>query len=256
MTTDKFRKMPAFPEKHVTRFWSKVDRSSIDKCWEWKRYKEPLGYGQVGVPGGQVMLAHRVAYFLYWGVDPAEKCVLHKCDNPPCCNPNHHFLGTRAENTADMINKGRDVKAAPEYVYNGISATDVTFMREMFWCGEFSKSHIARTFCIPIASATHIINGRSRKHIPMPPESKTKRHLVGAPVGSRSASATTGVYENDVFLMREMYCLGNMKATDIAKKYSVTFTSVYTIVTGQSWKHVPFPDGGRPGMRSPRVRKR
>jgi len=51
--------------------------------------------------------AHRVAWELHYGPIPQNMQVLHRCDNPPCCNPDHLFLGTQADNVADMIAKKR-----------------------------------------------------------------------------------------------------------------------------------------------------
>lgn len=53
---------------------------------------------------------HRIAYKFFKGQDPAEFFVCHKCDNPPCCNPYHLFIGTPQDNTADMVKKGRGLK--------------------------------------------------------------------------------------------------------------------------------------------------
>jgi hypothetical protein len=92
----------------VERFWKRVQKGGPDDCWPWHGAKSKDGYGEVGVACTSTH-AHRVAYELTHG--PVGKtykiCILHTCDNPPCCNPAHLFAGTRKDNVADMVNKGR-----------------------------------------------------------------------------------------------------------------------------------------------------
>lgn len=98
-------------EKTIARFWSKVDERGPEECWEWQacRLEKRGGYGQIGVDvnGRRVTAyAHRVAYEIANGVS-APRLLRHKCDNPPCCNPGHLIPGTHAENTDDMMVRGR-----------------------------------------------------------------------------------------------------------------------------------------------------
>lgn len=86
------------------RFWAKVRKS--DGCWPWIKSRQPYGYGRFNYQGKQVQ-AHRVAWILTNGPIPDDLCVLHSCDNPPCCNPDHLFLGTKGDNNRDCIRKGR-----------------------------------------------------------------------------------------------------------------------------------------------------
>jgi hypothetical protein len=86
------------------RFWPRVDRSG--DCWEWRGGRIPQGYGAVWI-NGQNHPAHRVAWELTVGPIPPGLMVLHRCDNPPCVNPAHLWLGTQADNMADKVRKGR-----------------------------------------------------------------------------------------------------------------------------------------------------
>ena len=83
-------------------------------CWEWKYGKISTGYGAILLPNGKQILAHRLSYELFYGEVPSDKLVCHICDNPPCVNPIHLFLGTYKDNTQDMLSKGR-AKGGPKY---------------------------------------------------------------------------------------------------------------------------------------------
>lgn len=81
-------------------------------CWVWQGACNPAGYGQVGIGGrkdNKRVSVHRVAYELFVGEIPEGMQLLHKCDNSPCANPDHLFLGTQSDNLFDMSNKGRHV---------------------------------------------------------------------------------------------------------------------------------------------------
>lgn len=75
-------------------------------CWEWTRFKDNEGYGQIDW-GAEKWGASRWAYLVINGDFPRELYVLHKCDNPSCCNPDHLFLGTQKDNIQDAISKRR-----------------------------------------------------------------------------------------------------------------------------------------------------
>ncbi len=75
-------------------------------CRNWTGCRDPRGYGRLCIRG-LPRLAHRAMWTLTNGKIPDGLCVLHRCDNPACCNIEHLFLGTRADNNADKMTKGR-----------------------------------------------------------------------------------------------------------------------------------------------------
>lgn len=98
------------PKPLGERFWPKVDRRGDDECWEWRGSRGVSGYGCVELPETRRLVgAHRASWILHFGSIPDGLFVLHRCDNPPCVNPHHLFLGTHEDNMADASVKGRIV---------------------------------------------------------------------------------------------------------------------------------------------------
>lgn len=97
-------------EQVISDFWSKVDIRGDNECWPWKAglkgRKPPYHYGSFW-GNGRRWGAHQFALILTIGQLPEGQGALHHCDNPPCCNPAHLFVGTQADNNADCDAKGR-----------------------------------------------------------------------------------------------------------------------------------------------------
>lgn len=91
------------------RLWDGCDRSGgEDACWPWKGHCYGAGYGSSYLHGQGKVPAHRIAWEAANGQKvPKGMVVCHRCDNPPCCNPKHLFIGTEADNMQDMHAKGR-----------------------------------------------------------------------------------------------------------------------------------------------------
>ncbi len=85
-----------------------VQMIPIAGCWIWAGYdSNKLGYGGIRINGRQ-QYAHRFSWEEAHGAIPSGMCVLHRCDVPACVNPHHLFLGSKRDNTRDMMHKRRD----------------------------------------------------------------------------------------------------------------------------------------------------
>lgn len=94
-------------QKYIDSFWAKVEKKGENECWPWKAFKNKKGYGMMGIAASQCVNAHRVSWTIHNGPIPNGMFVCHHCDNPECTNPNHLFIGSRQDNTNDMMIKKR-----------------------------------------------------------------------------------------------------------------------------------------------------
>ena len=96
------------------RFWSTVKKGKKNECWLWLGGPGCRGYGSISTDPvgdnirGVSLRANRASWIIHYGKISNNLFVLHKCDNPSCVNPNHLWLGTQAQNMADMRIKKRD----------------------------------------------------------------------------------------------------------------------------------------------------
>jgi hypothetical protein len=156
----------------LDRFWSKVDKSG--DCWVWKDSTKGFGYGIFAVTHGKQVGAHRFSWEIHNGPIPEGLEVCHKCDNPPCVNPDHLFLGTHTENLLDMHAKGRGARGdrhgartKPESIKRGeqrstlLTWTDVDEIRRRYAAGGVYLHELGAEFGISKENVYNIVHFRT-----------------------------------------------------------------------------------------------
>ena len=132
------------------RFDERYTPEPMSGCWLWAGTIETGGYGQVWVREyGRLCLAHRLSWSLHCG-DPGKSYVLHRCDNPPCVNPAHLFLGTHSDNMRDRSAKGRHPRAR-------LTPARVLEMRRLYAAGDIRQAELAVKFGVTSAQVSTII---------------------------------------------------------------------------------------------------
>ena len=148
------------------RFWAKVQQTDNFHCWNWEGYINPNGYGRIGLgrraDGHEI--AHRVSWILHQGPIPKGLCVLHKCDNPTCVNPNHLFLGHQSDNVRDCVKKGRARGGSLKGHFNPnvkLTKRDVGEIRLLYKTGSYFQRELGEIYGVTQAQISSITRGES-----------------------------------------------------------------------------------------------
>lgn len=148
------------------RFWETMKLRYPNECWEWQNCPDKDGYGNV-VWFTKMQKAHRLAYCLERGIHIdiiKGRFICHTCDNPPCCNPEHLWLGTNADNMRDMVNKGRSADMHGEKAPNStLTEYGVTQIRHKVQ--DRTQQSLADEYGVCRTTIQAIVNRRSWTHI-------------------------------------------------------------------------------------------
>jgi len=148
----------------AVRFWKYVAIGPFNDCWLWTGHFSSNGYGRIGRErSGTMMYAHRASWELHHGPVPDELCVCHTCDNRRCVNPYHLFLGTYADNLADMRAKGRGGIGAA--VGGKLTEAEVIEIRALRSQG-IPQRELAKRFGVTQATIHRIEHRKVWKYIP------------------------------------------------------------------------------------------
>jgi len=144
------------------RFWGYVDVKTEDECWEWTGTKTAANYGLIWWNDG-LQYAHRLSLEMDGRPVPERWHACHTCDNPPCVNPNHLFVGTPKDNAQDKVAKGRHV-FGENHPNAKLSDTDVLEIRKLVSEGMF-QSDISRKYGLNISYVSELVAGLKRRDI-------------------------------------------------------------------------------------------
>ncbi len=224
-----------FSKKTRKRFWAKVDKtSSSNGCWLWIGTKINGLYGQISFMG-KGKYAHRIAWEMCVGRIPVGMKVLHDCpngDNPACVNPKHLWLGTNAQNSADMVVKGRSARG--EKNANSV----LTDYQRYVLIPKLNKNGLTQQ---EIADKL----GTCQGVVSVALMDRNKRQGIGYKVHKPGLK----VSDKDVKTIRRLKKKGWIQA-DIARLFKVSQALVSLLVRGKQRKNIPSARYGIKGSKN------
>lgn len=209
--------LPELSEGQRARILSYIHETHT--CWIWCGTRLKDGYGQVCL-GRERYQAHRLAYYIHYGIDPGQLMVCHHCDNPPCCRPDHLFLGTGKDNQRDCSMKHR--RSGVKHGNSKLIDADVLFIRG----SSLSHSELAERFGV-----TPELIGQVRRGIAW-------THVAGAIRDSFKCSGESHgrskLTRDDVLQIRSSH----LTVSQLAQRYKISKAHVHGILTRRFWKHL------------------
>lgn len=151
--------------KVLGRFWSKVESGSPSDCWLWvgARWKE--GYGKLYLPGPIPFGAHRASWIIAnQQPQPDGYFVCHRCDNKPCVNPAHLYLGKPLDNSQDAVGRGQIAWGSRQGSAK-LNELDIHVIRQLHASG-LSQTAIAKRLGVSQGTIWQIVRGNYWKRVP------------------------------------------------------------------------------------------
>lgn len=222
-------------KQDINRFWSKVSKFKTKKgCLEWLESTSTDGYGKFKLDH-HTLRSHRLAYVLSNKEQiPDDMWVLHTCDNPLCCNPDHLWLGDNSDNQQDMVKKGRynsksDYKKIMRGVKNGkskLTNKDVHEIRKMYKDKNIPLKRISGKFNVSQQTVVDVATGKTWTHIKgkcEPCKRKDKRRKLSFKKAHH---------------IRKLYKSGKYSQTDLSEKYNVSLTLIGFVIKNKIWREI------------------
>jgi len=211
------------------RFWSKVDKGKPEECWEWQGTRKEYDYGIFQHNKDWSRLAHRISVRLE-GQGPANSNVLHNCDNPPCVNPNHLYLGDQQDNMDDAVERNR-VNFGEEGSNAKLTQEQVQEINDKLHEG-LGNSEIAEDYPVSFETISDIRCGVSWTHVDV----ENPYHKTYKPESPRDKLSIEDVRQ----IKGELEA--GQKPKTIAEKFDVDASTVSRIKHGYNYENVEAED--------------
>jgi hypothetical protein len=202
---------------------------SDNGCWLWI-----LGlsgnnkYGSATALSGKMVPAHRLSWEIFKGQIPIGMEVCHKCDIPPCVNPDHLFLGTHLDNMRDMVLKGRKNPQRGEHQGGSkLKESDVLKIREKYISTDATFSDLSREFNISITNIMDVINGKSWTHLPVSSKAELRRKW------EMVRRLRFGLTPDQVVALISAYKTGTFNFRTVREEYGISTSHAYNIIKGR-----------------------
>lgn len=134
----------------------------VNGCWEYQVCGKRDKYGLIEI-NGKTKRAHRISYELFVNEIPNGMCVCHKCDNPPCINPEHLFIGTNHDNRMDSVNKKRHSRGISRPLAK-FNEEEIREIRELYFKGH-SIEVLALKYKVNYSTMYRIVKRHTWSHI-------------------------------------------------------------------------------------------
>lgn len=212
--------------KNPIECFDKFYTINASNCWVWHKSIEQSGYGRIKI-NGRTIKAHRLSWNIHFGEIPPGLFVCHKCDNPPCVNPEHLFLGTAKDNTQDMIEKGRKAIINGEQV--GTSKLTTTEVLNIF-IDKRAYQEISEDYKV----SRGLIGNIKRKEIWSHVTDNISKEKIFKDVMCDTWHLRKLNKQQVVEIKNETV----LTKKQMSLKYNVDMATIRRILTGKTWKNV------------------
>lgn len=145
--------------------WKKIHKGSFSECWEWMGGLHKSGYGLMRIYSKKCYV-HRIVYELTYIPIPEGLFVLHSCDNPKCCNPEHLRLGTHQDNMDDKVKRKRQYHPFGEKCgIHKLEKEDVLKIRKLYFEKNYSQRKLGKIYGVCKSTIGQIIRDETWRNI-------------------------------------------------------------------------------------------